>query len=98
MPKHKKHHDGGHREHRMHETEGPNHSDGRSGERRAHSIMKARGKGMVSEDMSKRSNLPDHVIMIEMGNSPYRQLGELPGPYEGVEQQMAETMFDFKKV
>jgi hypothetical protein len=87
MPKHKKHHDG-----MMHEGKG------RSGEERHHRIMKARGKGMVTEDMNMRSNLPDHVIMHEMGNSPYHQHGELPGPYEGVESQMAETMFDFKKV
>ncbi len=60
-------------------------------------IMKARGEGMIKDNMSMRSNLPDTVMTRDLGPSPYYQIGELPGPFEGVEQQMAETQFDFKK-
>lgn len=71
--------------------------DGRSGEKRTHTVMKSRGSDLISEDMSKNSNLPDTVLRRNLGNSPYHQMGELPGPYEGVEKQMIETQGDFSR-
>lgn len=59
--------------------------------------MRSRGTGMIKEDMSKRSNLPDMPMYKDLGPCPYHQLGELPGPYDGVERQMTETQSDFKR-
>lgn len=60
--------------------------------------MAANGHGMIKENMSAQSTLPQEVQIKSWPAQPYEMDHHLPGPFDGVQMQMHETKKEFMKV